>query len=68
MPPASGDDARSPGNDAGKPSPAARSVIVTGNRSDSRELFSTDREIMISHGEEVYRLRLTSQHKLILTK
>jgi hemin uptake protein HemP len=68
MPPASGDDTAATGSGAGKPSPAARSVIVTGNRIDSRELFSTDREIMISHGEEVYRLRLTSQHKLILTK
>jgi len=45
-----------------------RSITVSGNRLDSRELFSSDREILIAHGEETYRLRLTSQNKLILTK
>jgi hemin uptake protein HemP len=49
-------------------SPAIRSVTVTGNRIDSREVFSGDREIIIAHGEDTYRLRLTSQNKLILTK
>jgi hemin uptake protein HemP len=39
-----------------------------GNRIDSRELFAMDREIIIVHGEETYRMRLTSQNKLILTK
>jgi hemin uptake protein HemP len=48
--------------------PAARSVAVRGIRIDSRELFATEREIIITHGEDVYRLRLTSQNKLILTK
>jgi hemin uptake protein HemP len=37
-------------------------------RVDSRELFVATREIMIAHGEDVYRLRLTAQNKLILTK
>ena len=46
----------------------ARSVVVSGNRIDSRELFATEREIIIAHGEDRYRLRLTSQNKLILTK
>jgi hemin uptake protein HemP len=41
---------------------------MLGNRLDSRDLFSTEREITIAHGEETYRLRLTSQNKLILTK
>ena len=45
-----------------------RSLTVTGNRIDSRDLFSGDREIIIAHGEDTYRLRLTSQNKLILTK
>jgi hemin uptake protein HemP len=49
-------------------SPAARSVVVNGSRIDSRELFATEREIIIAHGAENYRLRLTSQNKLILTK
>ncbi|MEH2543429.1 hemin uptake protein HemP [Bradyrhizobium sp. AZCC 2262] len=41
---------------------------MNGSRIDSRELFASEREIIISHGEENYRLRLTSQNKLILTK
>jgi hemin uptake protein HemP len=64
---ASGDDTRG----AGTPSVAAssaRSLTINGNRIDSRDLFSSEREIIISHGEEAYRLRLTSQNKLILTK
>jgi hemin uptake protein HemP len=60
---ASGDDTA--GTGAALP---ARSVTVSGNRIDSRELFASVREIIISHGEETYRLRLTSQNKLILTK
>ena len=47
---------------------ATRFVTMSGNRIDSRELFSTEREIIIGHGDENYRLRLTSQNKLILTK
>jgi hemin uptake protein HemP len=35
---------------------------------DSRELFVAGREIIIRHGKDTYRLRLTSQNKLILTK
>ncbi|KRR01635.1 hemin uptake protein HemP [Bradyrhizobium valentinum] len=46
----------------------ARSLAINGNRIDSRELFATEREIIIAHGEDNYRLRLTSQNKLILTK
>ena len=42
--------------------------MINGNRIDSRELFSTEREIIIAHGADTYRLRLTSQNKLILTK
>ena len=45
-----------------------RPVFVVDNRIDSKELFSTAREVTIMHGEEIYRLRLTSQNKLILTK
>jgi hemin uptake protein HemP len=59
---------RDAGKHAGTASPATRSLIMSGNRIDSRDLFSTEREIMIVHGEEAYRLRLTSQNKLILTK
>ena len=41
---------------------------MNGSRIDSRELFTTEREIIIAHRGENYRLRLTSQNKLILTK
>lgn len=47
---------------------AARSVSLHENRVDSRELFHGAREITIAHGDETYRLRLTAQNKLILTK
>ncbi len=45
-----------------------RTVSIVDNRIGSKELFASAREVMISHGEEMYRLRLTSQNKLILTK
>ena len=41
---------------------------MTGNRIESRDLFAVEREIIIGHGEDTYRMRLTSQNKLILTK
>jgi hemin uptake protein HemP len=47
---------------------AARSIALTGNRIESSDLFAATREITIAHGAEIYRLRLTSQNKLILTK
>ena len=52
----------------GNSTATTRSIVVTGNRIESRELFAAEREIIIAHGEENYRLRLTSQNKLILTK
>ena len=74
----SGDDTGERGEHAGKPSVATpsvakpsvatRNIAMRGNRIDSRDLFSAEREIVIAHGEESYRLRLTSQNKLILTK
>ncbi len=45
-----------------------RSVPIVEHRIDSRELFAATREITIAHGADVYRLRLTAQNKLILTK
>ncbi|KAF0843677.1 hemin uptake protein HemP [Methylovorus glucosotrophus] len=35
---------------------------------DSKELFNGQRELEIAHGDQTYRLRLTRQGKLILTK
>ena len=34
----------------------------------SEELFGTRREILIKHGDEIYRLRCTRQGKLVLNK
>lgn len=45
-----------------------RTIGLNGNQLDSRELFLLGREIVITHGDERYRLRLTAQNKLILTK
>jgi hemin uptake protein HemP len=47
---------------------AERKVAVVGDRIDSRDLFVGVREIIIGHGSDSYRLRLTAQNKLILTK
>lgn len=59
------------GKDAGDKSRTTlieRSIPLADNRINSRDLFVASREIIISHGEETYRLRLTAQNKLILTK
>ncbi len=45
-----------------------RSVVIANNRIDSQALFESGREIVIAHGSEIYRLRVTAQNKLILTK
>jgi hemin uptake protein HemP len=45
-----------------------RSVTMVDNRLDSRDLFAGTREVIITHGADAYHLRLTAQHKLILTK
>jgi hemin uptake protein HemP len=44
------------------------SVVLTDNCVDSAALFANTREIIITHGSETYRLRVTAQNKLILTK
>jgi hemin uptake protein HemP len=49
-------------------SSGARMISIAGHKLDSRDLFIGTREVLIHHGGEVYRLRLTSQNKLILTK
>jgi hemin uptake protein HemP len=64
----SGDNVGGAGKQAENPSSSPRLLTMNGSRIDSRELFAAEREIIISHGEENYRLRLTSQNKLILTK
>jgi Hemin uptake protein hemP. len=45
-----------------------RSIPIDMNKIESNDLFVATREITIAHGAEIYRLRLTAQNKLILTK
>lgn len=35
---------------------------------DSMDIFAGGREVIVRHGEELYRLRLTNNNKLILIK
>jgi hemin uptake protein HemP len=59
-----------PGKESGSQSTSSgpRMISVAGHKIDSRDLFIGTREVVIHHGGDVYRLRLTSQNKLILTK
>jgi hemin uptake protein HemP len=43
-------------------------ISIENGELDSRELFKFEREIRIRHEGAIYRLRLTSLNKLILTK
>jgi hemin uptake protein HemP len=45
-----------------------RQIMMVGQQLDSRQIFLDGREVTIVHGQETYRLRLTAQNKLILTK
>ena len=51
-----------------RPQSAGRTIAIVADRIESRDLFVGTREIIIAHGDSEYRLRLTSQNKLILTK
>jgi hemin uptake protein HemP len=53
---------------SGSNAPTARVVEIINNVVASDELLKDTREIVIRHGEDAYRLRLTAQNKLILTK
>jgi hemin uptake protein HemP len=48
--------------------PSATDSSAPARRLSSAELLGSAREIEISHGDALYRLRLTSLGKLILTK
>ncbi len=49
--------------DARGAAPAPRPPVIR-----TEELFGTRREVIIKHGEDEYRLRITRTDKLILTK
>jgi hemin uptake protein HemP len=61
-------DQDDPTNPEGIVPSGSRTITVIRGRIDSRDLFVGTREITIGHGDDVYRLRLTAQNKLILTK
>jgi hemin uptake protein HemP len=50
------------------PAEIVRAPETTHHAVRSGELFGTDREIVILHGGQAYRLRITRADKLILTK
>lgn len=68
MNPASGEIKPSSAEPQASASAPKRSVVLADHRIDSRELFVGTREVVIVHGTDLYRLRLTAQNKLILTK
>jgi hemin uptake protein HemP len=47
---------------------SSQSVTAKLHRLNSTEVFNGAREVIIEHADDEYRLRLTSQGKLILTK
>lgn len=57
-------------NQANEPTPAleAEQVVTPLIRVDSKQLFDGQRELIIQHQGEEYRLRITRHDKLILTK
>ena len=67
-PPVSKDERGNDPRAAGLAGELHRNIAMVDHRIDSRDLFVAGREITIAHGADVYRLRLTAQNKLILTK
>ncbi|HNQ21710.1 MAG TPA: hemin uptake protein HemP [Phycisphaerae bacterium] len=51
-----------------EPQPARQYVSQRTPVIDSARLFGSHKEIQIRHGDEVYRLRITSNGRLILNK
>lgn len=48
--------------------PRVVAMSASRQRIDSRELLQGERELIIQHGDQEYRLRHTQNDKLILTK
>jgi hemin uptake protein HemP len=62
-------DTANPSAGEGRPEAMEQRMIkIIEGHIDSRDLFIGTREIIIGHGDNRYRLRLTAQNKLILTK
>lgn len=54
--------------DDGAPALSVRQPVQSAARVDSQQLFEGQRELIIQHQGEEYRLRITRHDKLILTK
>jgi hemin uptake protein HemP len=67
-PPPDQDNTGSSTGEGRPPTVQDRTIRMVDGCIDSRDLFVEMREIVIGHGEDRYRLRLTAQNKLILTK
>ncbi len=50
------------------PRPGTPDAPRPARRIQSRELFEDGKEVVIEHANQAYRLRITRQNKLILTK
>lgn len=66
-PPSGSADDTAEGRDGG-PAPVQAGSGGISPRLDSRQLFASGREVIIAHDGADYRLRLTQNGKLILTK
>lgn len=53
-----------PDNDETKPDPGKETIPIL----STEQLFQGERELLIEHGGEYYRLRITRRNKLILQK
>jgi hemin uptake protein HemP len=62
------DKPRNAGVESRPAATTGRSIPIVAGGIDSRDIFIGTRELVITHGRELYRLRLTAQNKLILTK
>ncbi len=54
--------------DSGTPASPTRQPTAPPTKVDSAQLFEGQRELIIQHQGETYRLRITRHDKLILTK
>lgn len=60
------DNTKAPATNDATPAPTARPATIP--QWESEQLLQGRKEVLIHHGEETYRLRLTRQGKLILYK
>ncbi|GEP57233.1 hemin uptake protein HemP [Reyranella soli] len=57
-----------PGDVVGETTDIVQTILATDGPVDSTTLMKGRRELIIRHGADTYRLRITASNKLILTK